>query len=83
MKEYIALFRSVPEIGAFVAIANQQPFPIRIRDGENVFDAKSILGLFDVHLNVPLTVCVDDRFADTQPFVDAIASYIDAARCLE
>lgn len=83
MKEYTALFRSVPEIGAFVAIANQQPFPIHIVDGSNVFDAKSILGLFDVHLNVPLTIRVDDRFADPQPFADAIASYIAAARCVE
>ena len=79
MKEYTALFRSAKEIGDFVSIANRQPFPILILEGDNVFDAKSILGLFDVHLNTLLTVRIDDAYADPQPFITAIQPYIDAA----
>ena len=80
MKEYTALFCSVKEIGTFVSIANRQPFSVQILDGDNVFDAKSILGLFDVHLNTPLTVRIGDGSADQQSFIDAIEPYIDAAR---
>lgn len=80
MKEYTALFRSVKEIGSFVSIANRQPFPVQILDGDNVFDAKSILGLFDVHLNTPLTVRIGDGGAGQQSFIDAIQPYIDAVR---
>ncbi len=80
MKECTAIFHSVQEIGTFVSIANRQPFPIHILDGNNVFDAKSILGLFDVHLNTPLTIRIDDRFSNPQAFLTAIRPYIDAAQ---
>ena len=80
MKEYTALFRSVKEIGTFVSIANRHPFSVQILDGDNIFDAKSILGLFDVHLNTPLTIRISDSCADPQSFITAIQPYIDAAR---
>ncbi|MCI5993685.1 MAG: hypothetical protein MRZ24_06600 [Clostridiales bacterium] len=83
MKEYTAVFRSVKEISTFVSIANRQPFPVQILEGDNTFDAKSILGLFDVHLNTLLTIRIDDRYADPQPFIAAIQPYIDAARHLD
>lgn len=82
MKEYTAVFRSVQQIGTFVSIANRQPFPIQILDEDNIFDAKSILGLFDVHLNTPLTIRIDDSYGDPQPFIAAIQPYIDAAQHL-
>lgn len=78
MKEYTVVFRSVKEIGMFVSIANRQPFAIQILEGENVFDAKSILGLFDVHLNTPLRVHIDNSCSNPQPFLDAIAPYIQS-----
>lgn len=78
MRELTAVFRSVKEICNFVSITNRQPFPVQIIDGESIFDAKSILGLFDLHLNTPLTLRIDDRFADPQSFICAIEDYIDA-----
>ena len=68
MRELTVYFRSVTDIADFVMIANRQPFPVEIVHGDCAFDAKSLLSLFCLEFNAPMTVRVPDVEADISRF---------------
>lgn len=58
----------------FVAIVSKYPYDIDLRSGRHVVDAKSILGIFSLDLNKPITLEVyddncEDLLADIKPFM--------------
>lgn len=75
MAEYTVRFHSVKQIAAFVSIANRQPFSVQIRVEDTLYDAKSLLSLFCLRLDAPLTVRVAER-ADVAAFARAIAPFL-------
>ena len=58
----------------FVNIVSKYPYDIDLRSGRHVVDAKSILGIFSLDLNKPITMEVyendcDDLLAEIKPFI--------------
>lgn len=58
----------------FVNIVSKYSYDIDLRSGRHVVDAKSILGIFSLDLNKPITMEVydnecDDLLADVKPFI--------------
>ena len=58
----------------FVNIVSKYPYDIDLRSGRQVVDAKSILGIFSLDLNKPITMEVyendcDDLLAEIKPFI--------------
>ena len=58
----------------FVNIVSKYPYDIDLRSGRHVVDAKSILGIFSLDLNKPITMAVyendcDDLLAEIKPFI--------------
>ena len=58
----------------FVNIVSNYPYDIDLRSGRHVVDAKSILGIFSLDLNKPITMEVyendcDDLLAEIKPFI--------------
>ena len=58
----------------FVNIVSKYPYDIDLRSGRHVVDAKSILGIFWLYLNKPITMEVyendcDDLLAEIKPFI--------------
>ena len=60
--------------GKRVNIVSKYPYDIDLRSGRHVVDAKSILGIFSLDLNKPITMEVyenncDDLLAEIKPFI--------------
>ena len=58
----------------FVNIVSKYPYDIDLRSGRHLVDAKSILGIFSLVLNKPITMEVyenncDDLLAEIKPFI--------------
>lgn len=58
----------------FVAAVSKYPYDIDLRSGRHVVDAKSILGIFSLDLNKPITLEVyddncEDLLEDVKPFM--------------
>lgn len=58
----------------FVAAVSKYPYDIDLRSGRHVVDAKSILGIFSLDLNKPITLEVyddncGDLLEDVKPFM--------------
>lgn len=58
----------------FVNIVSKYSYDIDLRSGRHVVDAKSILGIFSLDLNKPITMEVydnecDDLLADVKSFI--------------
>lgn len=58
----------------FVAAVSKYPYDIDLRSGRHVVDAKSILGIFSLDLNKPITMEVyddncEDLLEDVKPFM--------------
>ena len=58
----------------FVNIVSKYPYDIDLRSGRHVVDAKSILGIFSLDLNKPITMEVyennsDDLLAEIKPVI--------------
>lgn len=68
MREYTIIFHSVKDIAEFVTFANRQPFRVQIVHNDAVFDAKSLLSLFCLELNCPLTLRIPETSADISQF---------------
>ena len=61
------------EVKTFVNIVNRYPYDMDLRAGRHVVDAKSILGIFSLHLSRPIsrevyTDSCDDLEKDIEQF---------------
>ena len=74
MKSVSILLKEAQNIKSLVSIINKYPYDIDLRSGRYVVDAKSILGIFSLDLNKPITMEVyendcDDLLAEIKPFI--------------
>ena len=58
----------------FVNVVSKYPYDIDLRSGRHVVDAKSILGIFSLDLNKPITMKVyendcEDLLEEIKPFI--------------
>lgn len=59
MRTYQVKFNSIEDVKAFVNIANHFGYEIELQRDEYKVDAKSILGVLSLGIEVPLTVVAD------------------------
>lgn len=76
MREFTVIFRSVQEISAFMALANQQPFDVLFVRAGGVYNAKSLFSLMSLQLNAPQLVRVGAENTDISDFSAAIRPYM-------
>ena len=74
MKSVTIKLNSINDVKQFVNIVSKYPYDIDLRSGRHVVDAKSILGIFSLDLNKPITMEVyenncDDLLAEIKPFI--------------
>ena len=67
------LLRNTAEIQSFANLVNSYPFTIALRQGRAVTDAKSILGIYSLDLNKPVTVEIYSNQAGE--LIDALEKY--------
>ncbi|MCB6364581.1 HPr family phosphocarrier protein [Intestinibacillus massiliensis] len=63
----------VKDIKELCNAAVEMPFDIDILSGNYIIDAKSIMGIFSLDLNQPMTVRIDADDAKAQLFLQKIA----------
>lgn len=61
------------DVKSFVNIVNNYDYVMDLRAGRHVVDAKSILGIFSLRLDAPITLDIyhdhcDDLLKDIEPF---------------
>lgn len=76
MREFTVIFRSVQEISAFMALANQQPFDVLFVRAGGVYNAKSLFSLMSLQLDTPQLVRVLAGDLDSAAFCAAIRPYM-------
>ena len=67
------LLRDTADIQSFANLVNNYPFTIALRQGRAVTDAKSILGIYSLDLNKPVTVEIYSNQAGE--LMDALEKY--------
>jgi phosphotransferase system HPr-like phosphotransfer protein len=67
------LLKNTAEIQSFANLVNSYPFTIALRQGRAVTDAKSILGIYSLDLNKPVTVEIYSNQAGE--LIDALEKY--------
>ena len=67
------LLKTTVEIQSFANLVNSYPFTIALRQGRAVTDAKSILGIYSLDLNKPVTVEIYSNQAGE--LIDALEKY--------
>lgn len=75
MKSVNILLNTTDSVKNFVNIMSKYDYDMDIRSGRYVVDAKSILGIFSLDLNRPVTLELyaddcDDILEDIKPFID-------------
>ena len=75
MKSINILLNTTDSVKNFVNIMSKYDYDMDIRSGRYVVDAKSILGIFSLDLNRPVTLELyaddcDDILEDIKPFID-------------
>ena len=65
---------SIEDVETFVSIMNKCPFEADLVSGRYVIDAKSIMGIFSLDLNKPITMEVyendcEDLLEEIKPFL--------------
>ncbi len=68
--------KNINDIEKVNAIVSRYPYDIWIHSKNGMADAKSILGMFILKLNEPLTLVVPDN-VDTQPLFDELKEFIE------
>lgn len=76
MKEFKVQLSSISDVKEFVAITNECPFEIDVCAGRYAVDAKSIMGIFSLDLEKPLTVTVHGTDKQCDDFADDIKKFI-------
>ena len=76
MLDMTVMFHSVNEITAFVSLANRQPFDVRLLSQEAELDGKSILGLFGLRLNRPMTLRVPEGAQGLEAFLEQVRPFL-------
>lgn len=74
MKRFRVLLPTVEDIKEFVFLVNKFPYEIDFVSGNYRVDAKSIMGIFSLQFNGPLTCEVQQD--DCQDLLNAVAHYI-------
>lgn len=73
MGELYVSLEKASEVKEFVAITQDFSFPIYLKSGKYVVDAKSILGIFSLDLSKPVLLCYDE--AASRTFVNKIKKF--------
>ena len=76
MLEFHINLRSIEDVKSFVTAASLVDCDIDVLAGRYLVDAKSIMGLFSLDLNKPVTVQVHGDAAAAETFQAAIAHLI-------
>ena len=63
------------EVKTFVNTVNRYPYDVDLRAGRHVVDAKSILGIFSLDLNRPITLEI--YHDDCQQLMEEISPFVE------
>lgn len=74
MKDVFVSLAKASDVKEFVAVTQDYPFPIYLKSGKYVVDAKSILGIFSLDLCKPVTLSYDED-ATTRSFEGKIKKF--------
>ncbi|MDD3839277.1 MAG: HPr family phosphocarrier protein [Clostridia bacterium] len=74
MKSVNIRLQMAENVKDFVNIVSRYPYEIDLKSGRHLVDAKSILGIFSLDLNKPLTLEIyddncDDLLSDIKKFI--------------
>lgn len=74
MSEYRVIFHSIAEVAEFVGAVNRYPYQVELVHQEAIFNARSLLNLFCLQLQTPVTLRVTEKADDS--FRAAIRPYL-------
>ncbi len=75
MREFQVKLSSFDEVRQFVSLTTRQSYPIHVAVGDDLTNAKSLIGFFTMDLSKPVSVRIEDDQADITPFLTAIAPF--------
>ena len=74
MKEVYIKLQTINDVRKLVSVVEKYPFSVDLSEGRYLVDAKSLMGIFSLDLNKPITMEVyendcDDLLAEIKPFI--------------
>lgn len=75
MREFRVKLSSFDEVRQFVSLTTRHPYPIHVAVGDDLTNAKSLIGFFTMDLSKPVSVRIEDDEADIAPFLQEIEPF--------